>query len=104
MSLAMLAVALPVVGFLLTFAISRLFSPARPGRWSLKLAALASATVPIGVAMAFLNLTFESGMLGAVGAFAGVLLSAGAWLGHFLVWLGERKISETKGTGFSKET
>lgn len=96
----MIAVALPVIGFLLTYVVSRVLSPSRPAGLSLKLAALASATVPIGLVAAFLNLSFESGMLGAVGSLAGMLLSAGAWFGYLLVWRGERKVSE-QGPGLS---
>ena len=100
MTLLMIA-ALPVVGFLLTFALSRLLNPVRPGPWSLRLAALASCTIPLGIALAMLNLTYESGVLGAIGAVAGILLSGGAWLGHFLVRRSERNASSTQGPGFS---
>ena len=101
MTLMMMVAALPIMGFLLTFALSRLLNAVHPSRWSLRLAALASCTIPLGIATAMLNLTYDSGMLGAIGAIAGILLSAGAWLGHFLVWRNERNASSTQGPGFS---
>ena len=99
MTVSLLAMMLPLVGFVLTLTAGWALGLA----WSRRLALLLTALAPLGLGVAMMNRTYESGMLGALGAVAAGMACTGAWAAQlWLLWRSRRQGAETEGPGLSR--